>query len=136
MSDLPRQHADLPAMVRIMRDKVSKETGNVGSETLYSPIPFGSRLQHGCKGFPALSQSLCRLSLSYFVPVQLLGKLAAFGRGFQPHDANVMHVRNDSGHGTALACGWLRLPSPGRKILEKIQVDPIVGFKSSEERLG
>src|SRR5262249_28868364 len=92
MTCLARQHTNLPAMMRIMRDQVSKETPDLRAKAFYSPICLHRRWEHGGKRGSAFLQRFHSLRRSDLCAIELLGNLAAFGCRFQPHHAHIVHV--------------------------------------------
>src|SRR5580692_9845098 len=116
-------------MVRVVSDQIAEESGDVWAKSLYSAIAFERRLQHRAQSCPALLQRFRRLGRSYAGAIELLGNLASFGGGFQPHHADVVQVSHDTGDAPSLAFRRRSAPGFGRQVFDHVVVDTVVGVE-------
>src|SRR6266436_7945492 len=107
---LPRQHRDLPAMMRVVCDQVAKESGHIRLEALHASIALQCALKDRMQSSMALRQCLLRLRRSHRVTIQLVRNFATLGRGLEPHKAYVVHVGHNACDLTALPFGRLGAP--------------------------
>src|SRR5579872_1396697 len=110
MPYLAGKHADLTAMVCVMRDEIAKESGDVGFESFDAAVVFKGGLQYGCQRSAALVKGFCCLCRSDFGFVELVWDRAFLCCGLEPHDPDVMDVGDDGGDGAAFAVGRLCAP--------------------------
>lgn len=76
MSRLARQHRDLPAMVSVVRDQITKESGYIGAKTLDPSIAFEGGLEDFAKCSTACVESFLCLGRRDREPVELLGNFS------------------------------------------------------------
>ncbi len=112
MPRLAGEHADLPAMVRIMSDEIAEKSGNVWFESFDSAAIFEGELQHRCQRHATLFQTFCGLGRRDFGLIELIWNFAFFTLhcgilrcGLEPHDSDIMDMRHDGGDGPAFAVG-------------------------------
>src|SRR5882762_9645748 len=103
VSHLTSEHGDLAAVVGIVRDEVPKESSHIGAKTLDAAIAFEGATDHGAQGVAALFQGTEGLPGSDLGAIELSGELPVLGRRLQPHNADIVHVRDNGGNGAALA---------------------------------
>src|SRR5271165_3873291 len=132
MAELPRQHGDLSAMMSVMRDEVAEKSSHVGAETFDAAIGTQGSAHDDAERFAALFEGAHRLRRRDFVAVQLLRNVLRLA-GLQPHHAHVVHVGEDGSNVAALAVRGLSGPGLGRKIVDQVLIDAVVGVERIEQ---
>ena len=79
MPNLPRQHANLSAMVRIVGDEISDKTGDIGTEILDSAIALQCMPNERMQGLEAALQPAHGLHRTYARSIELLGNFNGLG---------------------------------------------------------
>ncbi len=136
VSSLTGEHGDLSAMMSVVRDQVAEEAGGVRTKALNAAIAIEGegRLEDGAqRGSAGVESSLC-LGRRDGEAVELLGDLSFCS--FQPHDADVVHVRNHGGDVASFVCGRFGTPGFGGQMVEQILVDAVVGIEGREQSFG
>jgi len=133
MPHLPGEQSDLPPMVSVVRNKITQKPCNIGTKPFDTAIPFQRTANNDSQSVPALFHSTKSLSRSHFRPIERLGNLAVLVGNFQPHDANVVHVRYNRRNRPSFASLGGGIPSRRRKTIDEILVDAIVRIKCVQE---
>ena len=102
------QHRNLAAVVCVVRNEVGGKTCDVGTESLNATVAVQGSTHDHAESVAALLQGAEGLRGRHLRAIELRRKLDTVallrpGCGFQPHDAHVVHVRNDGRDGAALA---------------------------------
>src|SRR5579872_4744438 len=90
VAHLAGQHADLAAMMRVVRNQIAEKSGDVGAESFYSTTALQRGLQYRAESFPALFEGSYRLHRRDPGTIQLFGNFASLGGSLEPHDADVV----------------------------------------------
>ena len=113
MARLPRQHRDLPSMVSVVSNEVADKAGDIGAKAFDVPVGGQRRFRYIVDRSAALLERFAGLRRFDLVPIKLLGNFSS--GSFQPHAADVVHVRDDGSNVAAFASRRLaRHASAGR----------------------
>src|SRR5215472_432059 len=134
ISALAGHHGDLPAVVRVMSDQVADEADHIGAKTFDASITFEHLAHENAESPAALLQSAQRLRRRDISAIQLFGNadlaLAASRGRLQPHNAHIMHMRNDGRNRAAFAANRRGFPCCLRDGVDQILIDAVVGVES------
>lgn len=116
-------------MMSVVGNEIADKSDDIGTKAFDPAITFNGAADDDAKRLPALFHGMEGLYLSHTGAIERRRDFAVFVGRFQPHDANIVHVRDDGGNRPPLTAGRIGLPRSRRKIMDQILVDAIVGVK-------
>src|SRR5579872_2555072 len=133
MAELAREHGDLAAVVRVVRDQVAKKSRGIGAEVPNAAIGRHSAAEDYAQSVSTALQGSNGLRRGHGGAIKLVRNLVGL-TGFQPHHPHVVHMSNDGGDCPSLAVWRLRFPCRERKVIDQILVDSVVGVEGVQKR--
>ncbi len=132
MSNLTREHGDLPAMMGIVRNQIPKKGSDVGTKVL-DPAVGRNGVAHQCaQRITTCIHGLDGSGRRYVSAFQCVGDGIDLG-SFEPHHPDVVNMGDNRSDGPAFAIGSFGFPRLRRKILDEVFRDPIVDLERVHE---
>jgi len=142
MSQLPRQHAQLPTMVSLVRHEVAEKMDDIRGKVLP-----GRWRKHAAPSKTESDQSIDSLAAPRERPQQLLGlnrttvdtprdhNAMPRTKHLDPHASGVVYVRSDHPHRAARIAGRIFRPDLDWQILDEIRRHTLISAPRAKQQL-
>src|SRR6201999_1665106 len=101
MACLAGEHGDLSAMVSVVGDEITDEPGDIGPKTSDLSVALERAADDDTERMPTVLESPQRLRRGHRCAIELFRNFFRLCR-FQPHYADIVHMRDDRGNRSAL----------------------------------
>src|SRR6185436_20322349 len=122
-------------MMRVVRDRVSDKSSDVGFEILHSPISGKCCSDHPRNVFPAFGKRTYRLPRCHGQPVELLRVWTVLIYYLEPHNPHIVNMGDDCRNGSALDAGRFGAPRIRVEVLDQVASNVVVGRISIQQRV-